>query len=67
VQVASGDKSSCGMGREIGEVDRSVGPDSNSTPFPFNQMFSNGFKFEPVKDGLLLLENFETRYGCVEN
>jgi hypothetical protein len=36
-------------------------------PFLFIQRFSNLFEFEMVKDGLLVLEKFQTKYRIVGN
>jgi hypothetical protein len=35
--------------------------------FLFIQMFSNGFKFEPVKRWPSMLKNFQIKYGIVGN
>jgi hypothetical protein len=51
---------------ETGEAAKWARPGTHNTFFFYLfKDFLNPFKFKMVKDGLLLLEKFQTKYGCV--
>jgi hypothetical protein len=44
-----------------------MGPIGEKCHFSFIQYFSNQFEFGSIKNGLLVLKIFQTKYGCVGN
>jgi hypothetical protein len=53
--------------RGAGEAAKWAGGPVQQWPFSVNQIFSNPFKFDTVKDGLLVLKNFHIKFGRVDN